>query len=125
LFAFLARRRVIHWFLAQIFADPGRIPDAYERYCWRTCQQPGAFRAPLAFVSGMLNDARAEDAYTRVPNPTLLVFGDSPRFSDPDASEELLHQNANLRAITITGAGDLPEVERPDATAAAIEEFLA
>ena len=41
LFAVLARRQVIRWFLRQIFADPEQVPQAYERYCWRTCQQPG------------------------------------------------------------------------------------
>ncbi len=125
LFALLARRRVIHWFLAQIFADPARIPDAYERYCWRTCQQPGAFRAPLAFVSGMLNDPRAEDAYQRLANRTLLVFGDHPRFTDPAASHALSEMNANLEVTTIADAGDLPQVERADETAATIEAFLA
>ena len=55
LFAVLARRRVIRWFLRQTFADPAQVPQEYERYCWRTCQQPGAYRAPLAFVSGFLN----------------------------------------------------------------------
>ena len=88
---------MIHWFLAQIFADPARIPDDYERYCWRTCQQPGAFRAPLAFVSGVLNDPRAEDAYRRLANPTLLVFGDDPRFSDPAAAEELVVANRSCK----------------------------
>jgi pimeloyl-ACP methyl ester carboxylesterase len=125
LFAFLARRRVIHWFLAQIFADPARIPDGYERYCWRTCQQPGAFRAPLAFVSGLLNDARAEGAYERVTNQTLLVFGDHPRFTDPDASQRLLAVNTNLRGTTIATAGDLPQVERPEDTASVVSSFLA
>ena len=125
LFAFLARRRVIYWFLAQIFADPRNIPEAYERYCWRTCQQPGAFRAPLAFVSGLLNDGRAEAAYERVRNPTLLLFGDKPRFSDPAAAQVLIARNPMLRITTINGAGDLPQVERPDETAAVVEEFLA
>jgi pimeloyl-ACP methyl ester carboxylesterase len=125
LFAFLARRRVIHWFLAQIFANAARIPADYERYCWRTCQQPGAFRAPLAFVSGVLNDPRAEDAYRRLANPTLLVFGDHPRFSDPAASDALIAANGHLRAATIADSGDLPQVERPDETATAIDAFLA
>ena len=58
LFEVLARRQVIRWFLRQIFADPEQVPQEYERYCWRTCQQPGAFRAPLAFVSGLLDDPR-------------------------------------------------------------------
>jgi pimeloyl-ACP methyl ester carboxylesterase len=42
LFAVLARRRVIRWFLRQTFADSQQVPREYERYCWRTCLQPGA-----------------------------------------------------------------------------------
>jgi pimeloyl-ACP methyl ester carboxylesterase len=124
LFAVLARRKVIRWFLRQTFADPERVPPEYERYCWRTCQQPGAFRAPLAFVAGLLNDPRAEGAYRRLARPTLLVFGDHPRFTDPAGSEPLLAANENLRAVTIEGAGDLPQIEQPDETAAVVEGFL-
>jgi pimeloyl-ACP methyl ester carboxylesterase len=124
-FAVLARRRVIRWFLRGLFADPGRIPPGYERYCWRTCQQPGAYRAPLAFVSGMLNDPRAEDAYARLANPTLLVFGDHPRFTDPAASDALVAANERLERTTIEHAGDLPQLERPDETAAVVSAFLA
>ena len=124
LFAVLARRQVIRWFLRQIFADPERMSREYELYCWRTCQQPGAYRAPLAFVSGVLNDLRAEAAYGRVTNPTLLVFGDHPRFTDPAASEALVAANAHLRAVTIERAGDLPQLEQPDETAAVVDGFL-
>ena len=124
LFAVLARRRVIRWFLRQIFADPQCIPRKYERYCWSTCQQRGAVHAPLAFVSGLLNDPRAEGAYRRLANPTLLVFGDHPRFTDAAASEALVTANPHLRSVTIERAGDLPQVERPDETAAVLERFL-
>jgi pimeloyl-ACP methyl ester carboxylesterase len=125
LFAVLARRRVIRWFLRQTFADPAHVPPEYERYCWLTCQQPGAFRAPLAFVSGLLNDPRAEAAYRRLSNPTLLVFGDHPRFTDPAAAEALVAANRDLERMTIEHAGDLPQIERPDETAATIDRFLA
>ncbi len=125
LFAFLARRRVIRWYLRQTFADPERIPPGYERYCWRTCQEPGAVRAPLAFVSGLLNDPRAEGAYERLTNPTLLAFGDHPRFTDPVAAEALVEANEHLRRATIEHAGDLPQLERPDETADLVEKFLA
>jgi pimeloyl-ACP methyl ester carboxylesterase len=124
LFAVLARRRVIRWFLRQTFADPAQVSAEYERYCWRTCQQPGAFRAPLAFVSGLLNDPQAEDAYGRLSNPTLLVFGDHPRFTDPAAAEALVAANDHLERITIADAGELPQLERPDDTAAVIARFL-
>jgi pimeloyl-ACP methyl ester carboxylesterase len=116
---------VIRRFLRQTFADPEQVPREYERYCWRTCQQPGASRAPLAFVSGLLNDPRAEGAYKRLANPTLLTFGDHPRFTDPVAAEALVAANGNLERITIEHAGDLPQLERPDETAAVIDRFLA
>jgi pimeloyl-ACP methyl ester carboxylesterase len=124
LFAVLARRQVIRWYLRQTFTDPERIPPAYERYCWRTCQQPGAFRAPLAFVSGLLNDPRAEAAYGRLANPALLVFGDHPRFTDPAAAEALVAANGRLERVTIERSGDLPQLERPDETAAVVQGFL-
>ena len=103
----------------------GELLPEYERYCWRTCQQPGAYRAPLAFVSGLLNDPRAEAAYQRLANATLLVFGDHPRFTDPAAAEALVAANADLDRITIKEAGDLPQIEQPDETAAMIDRFLA
>jgi pimeloyl-ACP methyl ester carboxylesterase len=124
LFAVLARRQVIRWFLRQTFADPGQVPHDYERYCWRTCQQPGAFRAPLAFVAGLLNDPRAESAYERLANPTLLVFGDHPHFTDSAAAQALVASNAQLRSVTIDRAGDLPQLEQPDATVDVVEAFL-
>jgi pimeloyl-ACP methyl ester carboxylesterase len=125
LYALLARRQVIRWFLRQTFADPTQIPREYERYSWRTCQQPGADRAPLAFVSGLLDDPRAEGAYRRLSNPTLLIFGDHPRFTDAPAAESLVAANGHLERTTIEDAGDLPQLEQPDETAAVIDQFLA
>ncbi len=125
LFAVLARRKVIRWFLRQTFADPVKLGADYERYCWRTCQQPGAFRAPLAFVAGLLNDPRAEASYQRLSNATLLIFGDHPRFTDPEGVAALVAGNDALERITIERAGDLPQLEQPDETAAVIDRFLA
>jgi pimeloyl-ACP methyl ester carboxylesterase len=124
LFAVLARRQVIRWFLRQTFSDREQVPPEYERYCWWTCQQPGAYRAPLAFVAGLLNDPRAEAAYQRLVNPTLLLFGDHPRFTDPAAAEALVAANIDLERMTIEHAGDLPQFEQPDETAAVIDRFL-
>lgn len=123
-FAVLARRQVIGWYLRQIFVDSSHIPPGYAQYCWRTCQRPRARWAPLAFVSGLLNDPRAAGAYLRLANPTLLVIGDHPRFTDPPAAAALVGANRHLRSTTIAGAGDLPQLEQPDATAAVVEAFL-
>ncbi len=116
---------MIRWFLRQTFADPELVPPEYERYCWRTCQQPDAYRAALAFVSGLLNDPRAEGAYGQLSNPTLLIFGDHPRFTDPVAAGSLIAANGDLHRVTIEHAGDLPQIERPDETATVVDRFLA
>ena len=57
-------------------------------------------------------------------NATLLVFGDKPRFTDPAAALALVAANRTLRVVTIEHAGDLPQVEQPDETAAVVEDFL-
>jgi pimeloyl-ACP methyl ester carboxylesterase len=75
-------------------------------------------------VAGLLNDPRAEGAYRRLARPTLLVFGDHPRFTDPAGAEPLLAANERLRAVTIEAAGDLPQIERPEETAAVVDTFL-
>ena len=81
--------------------------------------------APLAFVSGLLDDPRAEVAYQRLANPAPLVFGDHPRFTDPAAAEALVAAKVGLVRITIEHAGDLPQLEQPDEMAAVIDRFLA
>lgn len=64
-------------------------------------------------------------AYQRLANATLLLFGDHPRFTDPAAAEALVGANGDLERITIEHAGDLPQLEQPDETAAVIDRFLA
>ena len=71
------------------------------------------------------NDPRAEGAYQRLANPTLLVIGDHSRFTDPAAAEALVTANGHLERITIAHAGDLPQTEEPVDTAAVVERFLA
>ena len=72
----------------------------------------------------MLNDPRAEGAYQRLSNPTLLLFGDHPRCTDPAAADGLVAANGDLERITIERAGDLPQLEQADRTAAVVDRFL-
>ncbi len=124
LFAVLARRAIVGWFLRQIFAVPARLPDTLARYAWRTAQQPGARFAPLRFITGLLNDGDALAGYRDVAVPTLLLFGDHPRFTDPEAALELVGANASLRLAMIDDAGDLPQWEQREATTETVLAFL-
>jgi pimeloyl-ACP methyl ester carboxylesterase len=121
----LTVRPSIRWFLRQIFADPDRVPAAYVDYAWKTARQPGAHHAPLFFVTGMLNDPDAREAYLSLDRPALMVFGDEPHFADPAAARQLAAVNPHLRVAVLDGSGDLPQFEQPERTAELIEQFLA
>lgn len=124
LFRALTTRRSIDGFMNQVVLLPESIPAAYRAYAWRTAHQPGAHHAPIAFVSGRLDDPMAGDAWRSLAVPTLLLFGDSPRFSDPPAMREGVSGNPCATVETIPESGDLPHWERPAQTVERIERFL-
>ena len=124
LFRLLARRRTIDRFLDGTVVDPASLPERYRAYAVATAHRPGADRAPVAFICGLLDAPEAATAYRRVEVPTLLIYGDHPRFSDPEAMEEVADHNPALRFRQLTGSGDLPQWERPDLTLGLIREFL-
>jgi pimeloyl-ACP methyl ester carboxylesterase len=124
LFRTLTTRRSIDGFMNQVVLLPESIPAAYRTYAWRTAHQPGAHHAPIAFVSGQLDDPTAGDAWRSLTVPTLLLFGDSPRFSDPAAMREGVGGNTCVTVETIQGSGDLPHWEQPAQTVERIERFL-
>ncbi len=124
LFGLLTRRRTIDGFLDRTVADPASLPERYRAYAARTARQPGADRAPLAFICGLLDAPEAASAYARLEVPTLLLFGDRPRFTDPEAMEAFAAPRAALQFMRLSGSGDLPQWERPEITADLIRGFL-
>jgi pimeloyl-ACP methyl ester carboxylesterase len=124
LFRLLTRRRTIDGFLDGTVVDPTSLPERYRAYAVATARQPGADRAPLAFICGLLDAPEAPAAYVRLAVPTLFLYGDHPRFSDPDAMEALAEGKPELRFERLTGSGDLPQWERPELTIGLIREFL-
>jgi pimeloyl-ACP methyl ester carboxylesterase len=125
LYGLLRSRPSIDWFLDRIVADRASLPAGYRDYAWQTSHQPGALHAPIAFVSGLLDDPRAPAAWRQVGAPTLLLFGDQPRFSDPGGMADAVADSAHVRVETIPDSGDLPHWEQTDRTLSLIQEFLA
>ncbi len=113
LFRLLTRRRTIDRFLNGTVVDPAMLPERYRAYAVASAHQSGAERAPLAFICGLLDAPEAASAYTRLQVPTLLLYGDHPRFSDPDAMEVLAEGRPALQFRRVTDSGDLPAWERP------------
>lgn len=110
--------------LENLFADAARIPPEYERYAWASARQPGARYAPLSFLAGLLDNPGAPEAFRTLSAPTLMIFGERARFSDPAAGFELARRNPNVTVGVVPESGDLPQLEHPERTATIVSEWL-
>lgn len=79
----------------------------------------------------LANDLRACDGYggalaaaARVSAATLFLLGALDRMTPPKAAEPLLAALRGAKSITLQGAGHMMMVESPDATLAALRDFL-
>ncbi len=124
LFNLLTTRLLVTRYLRRLFARPVLLPAGYPDYAWATAQQPGARYAPASFLSGVLDAPDAAAAFRALPVETLLIYGDHPRVSDPDAARAAVAANPALSLTVINDSGDLPQWEQPETTARAVREFL-
>ncbi|MFO1047316.1 MAG: 3-oxoadipate enol-lactonase [Geminicoccaceae bacterium] len=72
-----------------------------------------------------IRDADLTEAAKGIRAPTLCMVGDQDGSTPLEVVAALAGLVPGSRLVTIEGAGHLPCVERPDATAAAITSFLA
>ncbi|MFN0179656.1 MAG: alpha/beta fold hydrolase [Gemmatimonadales bacterium] len=105
-----------------LFADPVNRP-ATPDVCGSANEYPprlgGYFGALFQSIDGF--DWR--DSLARVTIPRLVIHGE--RDNTPlEGNEEWVTGQANARLLVIDGAGHWPHYERPEATLAAIENFL-
>src|SRR3546814_9270548 len=56
--------------------------------------------------------------------PTLILFGDKDRVINPSEAKTFSERIAGSEVVMLPGIGHLPMEEAPDATAAAIADFL-
>lgn len=119
----LTTRASIRWFLQKSFVgDPD--PDLVD-YDYATSHQPGARYAPIYFVSGKLFTPDAIDTlYKRLTLPALVLY-DRDFFVRFDALPELLRDHDNWSAERIAPSLGLPQFERMDDVAAALDNFWA
>jgi len=60
----------------------------------------------------------------RIQAPTLLVWGNQDRLTDPAYGEEFARRIAGARLVRFDGAGHLPQLEQTEPVTAAVSDFL-
>jgi pimeloyl-ACP methyl ester carboxylesterase len=124
LFRALTSRAGTRYFLRdQAYARKESItPETHDGFYY-TCRRPGAYYAPICFLTGLLNcDVRA--AFPRLHQPILLVWGKQATTTPVRRAEAFQQANPRARLAVIDNASLLVQDERPEEFCALVKEFL-
>lgn len=105
----------------RLFA-PATPADLQEKWFARIAAQPRVGTAACARALGDRADSWPTLATINIP--TLIIVGDQDAITPPDLAKEMHAKIAGSQLAIIKGAGHMPPVEQPGATADAINGFL-
>ncbi len=104
--------------LADGFPNPDQVVEDFRAMTYTSFKQ--ASEANEDFVEEVPLDARLRTAAV----PLLSIFGEQDQLCNPVESQAAYESVPGARIAEIRGAGHSPNVERPEQTAALIEEFV-
>ncbi len=110
--------------MARAFFDPEGVDDAYVTRVEAELDRPGTVAAALAAVRGA-DLARLAAGYSKVQQPTLLVWGREDRVSPLHFGERLAADLPQATLRVFPRCGHFPHVEARDASTSALLAFLA
>ncbi|HSP26255.1 MAG TPA: alpha/beta hydrolase [Saliniramus sp.] len=122
LFKVLVSEKSVRYFLRRTFGSKD-VPPELVRYSYLTSHQPGASRAPFAFLSARLFSADIRNLYESLTLPVFVPHGTRGDFADFSGAE-WARDRANWHFMPFQ-AGALPHFEQLEPFLAAFEEFLA
>ena len=93
-----------------------------DRY-WELLRFPGN-REATVLRARMDREPAMASRVGEITAPTLILFGKQDRLINPTAAETFHDRIAGSEVVLLDGIGHLPMEEAPDATAAAIADFL-
>jgi pimeloyl-ACP methyl ester carboxylesterase len=113
----------VRQFLEESYANDKLVTDELVDAYVQNARQPGGKNAVAAFVGGRLNvDIR--NAWRRVAQPMLLLWGDQARMNSVQHAHAFRVLRPEAEWILISSAGDLPHDEQPAHTNDALLRFL-
>lgn len=99
------------------------VDDAMIDRYWELLHFPGNREATV--LRARMNREPAMAARVGdIEAPTLILFGDNDRIINPSAAKTFNERIKGSEVVILPGIGHLPMEEAPDATAAAIADFL-
>jgi pimeloyl-ACP methyl ester carboxylesterase len=99
------------------------VDDAMIDRYWELLRFPGN-RAATVLRARMDREPAMAARVGEIAAPTLILFGDRDRIINPTAAKTFNERIAGSEVVMLPGIGHLPMEEAPDATAAAIADFL-
>jgi pimeloyl-ACP methyl ester carboxylesterase len=125
LYAALTSRAGVRLFLGgQAYYNKRAItPETLDGF-YQTCRFPGAYYAPICFLSNLLN-CSVRESFPRLDLPSLLVWGAQATTTPLQQSNAFLAANPHSRLQVIDQASLLVQDEQPAAFDAAVRAFLA
>lgn len=99
------------------------VDDAMIDRYWELLRFPGN-REATVLRARMDREPAMAARVGAIEAPTLILFGDKDRLINPSAAQTFHERIAGSEVVLLPGIGHLPMEEAPDATAAAIADFL-
>ena len=99
------------------------VDDAMIDRYWELLRFPGN-REATVLRARMDREPAMAARVGAIEAPTLILFGDRDRLINPSAAQTFHERIAGSEVVLLPGIGHLPMEEAPDATAAAIADFL-
>jgi pimeloyl-ACP methyl ester carboxylesterase len=124
LYSALTSRAGVRLFLGgQAYHDRAAItPETLDSF-YRACRAPGAYYAPICFLSNLLN-CSVRDSFPRLRMPILLVWGRQATTTPLSQADAFLAANPRARLEVIDQASLLVQDERPAQFNAVVRGFL-
>lgn len=111
--AMTSERSIRDYARRQLFFNPARATDRFVAHYYATSHLPGAQHAIAAFLSGFLNtDAR--EAFARLKQPTLLVWGKEDYTNPLAQAAEHLRLNPQAELKIFDRCRMMPQEEYPE-----------
>jgi len=118
-----SRAGTAYFLRSQAYHDPACVtPETHDGFYY-TCRRPGAYYAPICFLTGLLN-CSVRETFPGLQQPILLVWGKQATTTPLRQAERFLRANPRTRLEVLDHASLLAQDERPELFNAIVRAFL-